>query len=225
MDAYRGCNTTLVDCQMDMQIPLTNHQLDDTVTILRNGGVVAYPTDTLYGLGASSLSTEGLDKLFKIKGRPSHMAVPVFLSNHEELEEVAKEIPELARILGAHFWPGALTLVLLKKDWIPDIIAGGQPTIGVRIPDHPLPRALVRKLGAPITATSANLSGQPPARNIQEVNLQLGPALDLIIDGGPSSVGYPSTVVDCSRPKPFIVREGAISREAIELVSGIALGN
>lgn len=208
---------------MDMQIPLTNRQVDDVVDIMRNGGVVAYPTDTVYGLGASSLSNKGLEKLFKIKGRPSSMAVPIFLSHHNELEDVAEEIPEVARILGAHFWPGALTLVLLKKDWIPDIISGGQPTVGVRIPDHPLPRALVDKLGAPITATSANLSGQPPAQSIEEVTLQLEPGLDLIIDGGHSSVGYPSTVIDCSRPQPFIVREGAISREALELVSGVAL--
>jgi L-threonylcarbamoyladenylate synthase len=210
---------------MDMQIPLTNQQLEDTVAILRNGGVVAYPTDTLYGLGASTLSNKGLDKLFEIKGRPPIMALPVFLSDHEELEQVAEEVPELARILAAHFWPGALTLVLLKKDWIPDRITGNQPTVGVRIPDHPLPRALVAKLGAPITATSANLSGRPAAQNVQEVNLQLGPGLDLIIDGGPSPVGYPSTVLDCSRPKPFIIREGAISRTDIELVSGVALGN
>ncbi len=195
-------------------------QVREAVKVLRRGGVVAFPTDTLYGLGAWAFSREGVERIFVIKGRPSSMALPLLLAEASQLAEVAAEVPDVAWTLVRRFWPGALTLVLRKAPSIPDLVTGGEPTVAVRIPDHPVARELVRLLGAPITGTSANRTGAPPARTAQEVVQQLGDAVDLVVDGGECPLGSPSTVVDCSQRSWRILREGAISREALEEVLG-----
>ena len=206
-----------------MHHSLLDQQIDHAAEVLRRGGVAAFPTDTLYGLGALVSCDEGVARVFSLKGRSSSIALPLLLADIAQLEEVAPEVSQAARSLAERFWPGALTLVLLKANWISDRLTGGQPTVAVRIPDHPMPRKLVRRLGAPITGTSANRSGAPAARTAQEVKAQLGAAVDVIIDGGECPLGSPSTVVDCSRGIPRILREGAISRDALEKVWGAHL--
>jgi L-threonylcarbamoyladenylate synthase len=192
-------------------------QVEKGISILKKGGAVAFPTDTVYGLGASIAIASAVEKVYRIKGRPRDMALPLLLADFAQLETVASSIPASARLLVEHFWPGPLTLVFLKSDSVPDIVSGGGKTIAVRIPDHPIPTSLARGVGMPIIGTSANLSGKPSALNAEEVRAQLGDRVDFIIEGDCPG-GIESTVVDLSEETPVILREGAISREELEQV-------
>ncbi len=191
-------------------------QVEKGVSVLRRGGLVAYPTDTVYGLGASAYIPQAVLRIFQVKRRPQNMALPLLLSDISQLDEVAVSIPQLGRFLAERFWPGALTIILYKSDIVSGIITAGSDKVGVRIPDHPVPLALVSGLGTPITGTSANLSGKPSPLTASEVGSQIGSDVDLIIDGGWTLGGIESTVVDVTLEKPVIVRQGAISREELE---------
>lgn len=186
------------------------------MAILKKGGVVAYPTDTVYGLGASMNSISAIERVFEIKGRSKGMALPLLVADREQIRQVAVSIPPTAWRLACNFLPGALTLVLLKSDAVPDIITGGGKTVAVRIPDHPLPLAIIRGLGVPIVGTSANLSGRPPALTAREVKEQLGDKVDLIIDGGRCKGGVESTVLDLTKKVPTVLRAGAIPMEELQ---------
>jgi L-threonylcarbamoyladenylate synthase len=188
------------------------------VEVLRAGGVVAIPTDTVYGLAVDSAVAGAIECLFEAKGRPRDRAVAVLLADTEQAETVAI-MPAAARALAAAFWPGGLTLVLeVRPDVaVPDALTGGRPTIGIRVPDHPTPRALARELG-PLATSSANRSGEREAATAAEIDVILGAAIDLILDGGPSRGGPPSTVVDMTVDPPRILREGAIDAGAIDRV-------
>jgi L-threonylcarbamoyladenylate synthase len=188
-------------------------QVEKGVSTLKKGGVVAFPTDTVYGLGASIAIDSAVEKVYRIKGRPRNMALPLLLADFAQLEQVAISIPASARLLADKFWPGPLTLVLLKSDSVSDIVSSGK-TIAVRIPDHPIPTALALGIGTAIIGTSANLSGQPNALNAEEVRAQLGDKVDLIIEGDCPG-GRESTVVDLTGKTPVILRPGAISTEAL----------
>ncbi|MBI2936028.1 MAG: threonylcarbamoyl-AMP synthase [Chloroflexi bacterium] len=192
----------------------------EAVSLVRQGGVVAYPTDTVYGLGADAFNEAAIEKVFAIKGRPLGMPLPLLLASAEELGQVTSETPPLVASLAARFWPGALTLVLPKGPRVPAALASRGWTVGVRVPDHPVPRELVRRLGSPITGTSANRSGGPEATTEEDVRRQLGGLVDLIIVGGPRPRGVTSTVLDLTGPAPRIVRAGAIPKEALEEVCG-----
>ncbi len=194
--------------------------LHKAVEVLKRGGLVAYPTDTLYGLGAHAFLEEAVERVYQAKGRPLGKAIPLLLSTPEELRLVADEVPEAARRLADAFWPGALTLVLKSLAGVPEAVTGGTKSIAVRVPDHPVPRELVSQLGAPITGTSANRSGAPEPITANDVRAQLAGLVDLIIDGGPCPGGRPSTVVDVRGRRPVLVREGAIPRGEIEEVCG-----
>ena len=187
------------------------------VEALRAGFVVAFPTDTVYGLGACAYSEEGVERVFAIKGRPLSMALPLLLGDLSQIDEVASVVSGVARSLAKHFWPGPLTLVLPKDPCIPDRVTGSAPTVAVRVPDHPVALALVRSLGHPVTGTSANLSGTPAVRNHWDVREQLGNSVSVVIDGT-CPIGMPSTVVDCSQGLPRILREGAIPRVNLEAI-------
>ncbi len=183
---------------------------------MTRGGVVAFPTDTVYGLGAAVSSARGVQKVFSIKGRSATQALPVLIANVEQLGEVAVEVsPEAMRLAGL-FWPGPLTLVLKRADRVPLLVTAGGGTVGVRVPDHPVPLALIRGLGEPITGTSANLSGLPACKTAAEVRGQLGSLVDYVIDAGPLPGGTESTIVDMTESVPKILREGAVSRADIE---------
>jgi L-threonylcarbamoyladenylate synthase len=185
------------------------------VELLRAGSIVAVPTDTVYGIAADLALPDAIERLFAAKQRPPEKAVAVLLADAEQAATLA-DLPPAARLLAERFWPGGLTLVLRVRPGtrLPDVLAAGTPTIGVRVPDHDCPRALARALG-PLPTTSANLSGAPDARDATEVAATLGDAVALVLDGGPTRGGPASTVVDCTVGAPVIRRVGAISPSAI----------
>jgi L-threonylcarbamoyladenylate synthase len=181
------------------------------IRILREGGVVALPTDTVYGIGVDLSVPGGIERLFEAKRRPADRAIMLLLADAAQAATLA-EWPPVAAVLADAFWPGGLTLVVPQRPGValPAELTGGRATIGLRVPDHPSPRALAAALG-PLPVTSANVSGLPEARTANEILAQLGDAIDLILDGGPSRGGPPSTVVDCSGEVPRILRSGAIA--------------
>lgn len=183
---------------------------------MKRGGVVAFPTDTVYGLGAAIGSAGAVQKVYVIKQRPAGLALPVLIATVEDIDTVAIDVSPLAYCLARRFWPGALTIILKRSEKVPCALAAGCDTIGVRVPDHPVALALVRGAGEPLTGTSANLSGLPPARTAAEVRAQLGGEVDYVIDAGPPPEGIESTIVDATGRVPVIVREGAIKRTDID---------
>ncbi len=193
-------------------------QIKQAVTILKNGGVVAYPTDTVYGLGACMTDINAVDRIFQVKGRPKGMALPVLLADFKQIAEIVTAVTPAAKRLADEFFPGALTIILPKSEYVPDIITGGGRTVAFRIPNHPVPLALVKGLGRPIVGTSANLSGQPSALSAAEVSNQIGDKIDMVIDGGKCPGGIESTVIDLSGEKPVIRRQGAISIEKLRKI-------
>ena len=188
------------------------------VAVLDRGGLVAFPTDTVYGLGADLFNPAAIERLFAVKGRSGERAVPVLLADPEDADRVAKEMPLQAKALAREFWPGPLTLVVRRGPEVPDVAAGGGDTIGIRVPDHGVPRAIIRGLGRPITGTSANSSGQPPHRDAGGVAGDIGARIDLIVPGECGGHTAPSTVVDCTKSPPVVVRVGALSLELVRSV-------
>lgn len=190
----------------------------EAVAVLRAGGIVAMPTDTVYGVGVALEAPDGLERLFAAKERPLDRAIVLLVADLDQAASVGVMTPA-ARLLAERFWPGGLTLVLAQAPGArpPAALTGGTATIGVRLPDHDCPRALARDLG-PLPVTSANLSGQPDARDASGVLAQLGSRIDLVLDGGSARGGVPSTVVDCSGELPRIIRAGAIPPAALASV-------
>lgn len=184
--------------------------LAQAAAVLRAGGLVAFPTDTVYGVGAHALLPEAVARLYTAKVRPEGKAIPLLLADAADIERVSRDLPPLASRLIAAFWPGALTLVVPRSAWLPDIVTAGGPTVAVRLPDHPAPRALARALGAPLAATSANLSGQAEATTAAEVLAQLDGRIELLLDGGVCAGGVASTVLDLTVHPPAILRAGAL---------------
>lgn len=198
-------------------------QIQQAIETLTSGGIVAYPTDTVYGLGASALDDGAVAKVYEAKGRPRHLALPLLLSCVSQIAAVATDVPEIAWCLAERFLPGGLTLVLHKAPTVSSIITGGSDKIALRVPNHPIPIAIIEGLGAPITGTSANLSGRHSPVTPQEVRRQLGDRVDLIIDGGRCPGGMDSTVVDLTEKEPRMLRQGVVRREEIEHVCGIKM--
>jgi len=193
-------------------------QVEYGISVLKQGGLVAFPTDTVYGLGANARMVEAIERIYQVKRRPRDMALPILLSDLDQIGEVAENVSQLAWLLARTFLPGALTLVLSRAKSIPDIIAGGGSTVAVRVPAHPVPLALVEGLGAPVVGTSANVSGKPSPLTAAEVGNQFGGDIELIIDAGQCPGGKESSVVDVTGEVPVILREGAISGEELRKV-------
>ena len=192
-------------------------QIEKAVKILKKGGLVAFPTDTVYGLGAAVNINEAVERVFKVKKRPKAMALPVLIAEKDQIAEVAEAVPEVTWLLVDRFLPGALTIVLNKSKAISDTITGGGKTLAVRIPAHPVPLEIIKGLGSPIVGTSANLSSKPSPLTAEEVYDQLGDKVDMIIDGGRCPGGKESTIIDLTAKTPTVLREGAIAKEALEL--------
>jgi L-threonylcarbamoyladenylate synthase len=197
-------------------------QVELAIEVLKEGGVVAFPTDTVYGIGGNAFIEQAVAKVYRIKQRPRHLALPLLISSKPDLERVARVVPEVAWRLADRFLPGGLTLVLKKAAVIPDTVAPGD-TVAVRIPDHPIPIALIRGLGTALIGTSANPSGGASPVTAQQVWAQLGNKVDLIVDGGRCRWGVESTVVDVSGELPRILREGVVPRREIEELCGYCL--
>ena len=199
----------------DTQRKMEPTDLESAVRRLKDGGVVAVPTDTLYGLAADVFNTAALDRVFDIKGRPEHLALPVLVNGWEQVERVAKNLPPQARILAERYWPGALTLVVEKAPGLPDRLTAGGPTVAVRMPDHPAPIQLINGLGGPITGTSANISGGADPSTLAGLSAQMGDRVDHVFNEGPEPKGTASTVVDITSGQPKLLREGAIPFEQV----------
>ena len=191
-------------------------QADEAVRVLRNGGVAAIPTDTVYGLASAYDDEEAVDRVFRIKSRPSGLALPLLLDDASSVERYVSDVPESFWALAKAFWPGPLTIVIRKSPLVSDKLTAGRDTVGLRVPDHWLPRYISKSLDKAITGTSANLSGSPSLTTAQAVNEQLGHLVDLVIDGGESSGTTASTVVDLSGDTPTILREGSITLDDVE---------
>lgn len=200
-----------------MQKDLTA-ELKQAAAIIKSGGVVAFPTDTVYGLGALADNPEAVRRVFEIKGRPLSQALPLLVINITQAMDTASRVSETAKILMARFWPGALTLVFPRATWVSDMVTAGGSTVAVRVPNHPLTIELIKAAGGPLVGTSANLHGYLSPVTAEEVREQLGNSVDLIIDGGRAPGGVESTIVDVSIHPPRILRQGMIKREDIEVL-------
>lgn len=183
------------------------------VEALCAGGLVAFPTDTVYGVAALPWDEGAVKRLYEAKGRPAHKAIPLLIADADRLSRVAM-LPQQFAVLPARFWPGGLTLVLPKTPAVPEAVSGG-PTVAVRVPDLPLVRDLIRQAGGALAVTSANLSGRPSPVTAHEVEAQLGGRIEVILDGGPCREGVPSTILDCSVQPPVLLRRGAVSEAAL----------
>jgi L-threonylcarbamoyladenylate synthase len=196
-------------------LPVTEESTAEAVRILSAGGLVAFPTDTVYGVGAHAFQPQAVEKLYTAKIRPRDKAIPLLLATPDDLSLVAESIPPVAHLLAERFWPGGLTLVLRKRAIVSAAVSLG-PTVAVRAPDHAVTQALITALGAPLAATSANLAGNASPVTAQEVMEELGRRIELILDGGPCPGGIPSTVLDLTTDPPTILRLGAIAEEDIK---------
>jgi L-threonylcarbamoyladenylate synthase len=190
-------------------------EIEKGVKILQKGGVIAFPTDTVYGLGADAFNSTAVERIYEIKNRLKHRQLPLLIADVEQLITLADPIPEIAWFLARRFWPGGLTLVLSKTNSLPVYLASG-PTIAVRVPNHPVCLALIQRLGNPLIGTSANISGQPAALTAEEVRQQLGGKTNFVINGGKCPGGKESTVVDVTHESPIILRQGLIPSHEID---------
>ena len=196
---------------MNTEIISANHNtaLQRALDILRHGGLVAFPTDTVYGLGALAFDSKAVESIYLAKDRPVEKAIPVLIWDITDLEKISDDIPERTRRLASRFWPGPLTLLVPKKPTLPESVSATS-TVAVRVPDHAVARDLLRATG-PMAVTSANISGQASPSTAQEVLAQLNGRIDLIIDGGRTPGGVPSTLVDCSADRLELLRAGPIT--------------
>jgi L-threonylcarbamoyladenylate synthase len=196
-------------------------KLDEAADLLKKGSIVAFPTETVYGLGASVFCQNAIKEIFRIKGRPLDNPLIVHISSLNQLEHIVEESSNHFQKLAERFFPGPLTVLLPKKRSVPEIVSAGLPTIGVRMPKHPLALALIEKVGSPLVAPSANLSGKPSSTTAQHVFEDFENSIP-IFDGGPCLYGIESTVL-ALEPKPVILRPGAVSKEELEDVLGILI--
>ena len=194
--------------------------IDAAAERVRRGECVAFPTETVYGLGADATNATAVAQIFAIKDRPSFDPLIVHLAGTDELDEVARDIPDRARALADAHWPGPLTLVLPKASTIPDIVTAGLPSVGVRVPDHPVARALIRRAGCPLAAPSANPFGYVSPTSATHVREQLGHRVETILDGGPCRVGVESTIISFVDAQPALLRAGGIDLETLEKFLG-----
>lgn len=186
--------------------------------ILQMGGLVAFPTDTVYGVGALAFDGKAVESIYAAKDRPAEKAIPILIGDPGDLEKVGTDIPRTAHKLASRFWPGPLTLLVPKRLDLPESVSATS-TVGVRVPDHEVARSLLR-LAGPMAVTSANISGAQSPATAQEVYEQLGGRIALIIDGGRTPGGVPSTLVDCTVPELKILREGPISEKELHVALG-----
>jgi len=201
------------------ETPERTHVLD-AVAVLERGGLVAFPTETVYGLGADASDVVAVARIFEVKARPVGHPLIVHLGGTEDLSRWAATVPATARRLVEALWPGPLTVVVQRSDSVPDVVTGGRPTVALRSPSHPVAQALLQAFGGGIAAPSANRFGRVSPTTADDVRSDLGADVDLVLDGGPCLVGVESTIVDCSRDEIAILRPGGVPIELIENILG-----
>lgn len=206
--------------KVDMSAQDWDKQLDYAAQVLKSGGLVAFPTETVYGLGANALDQNAVKGIYKAKGRPSDNPLIVHIANTDSVRELTDSIPFVAPVLMEAFWPGPLTLVMPRSKKISDIITAGLDTVAIRMPSHPIAADLIRKAGIPVAAPSANSSGRPSPTLAKHVIEDLKGKVDVIIDGGISNVGVESTVLDITVTPPMILRPGGVTLEQLRSVLG-----
>ena len=193
-------------------------KIKETAEIIKNGGVIVFPTETVYGLGVNALNEDAVKRLYEVKKRPQDKAISILVSNIEMIEKVAKDITGIEYGLIKEFFPGPLTIILNKKDIVPDIVTAGGTTVGVRMPAKDIALRLIEYAGVPIAAPSANISGNPSGTELNTIMDEFQENVDCYIDGGKSEIGLASTIVQVIDGEPYILREGSISKEQIEEV-------
>ena len=209
--------TIIQRIEMDQEL---SGQLKEAARILQNGGLVAFPTETVYGLGGNALDPNASAAIYAAKGRPSDNPLIVHIADLDALTVLAKEVPDTAYQLAEHFWPGPLTMLLNKSDIVPKETTGGLETVGIRMPSHPVARALIKESGVYIAAPSANRSGRPSTTRGEHVIADLNGRVDMILDAGHVTIGLESTIVDLTSSVPLILRPGYITKEQIAEVIG-----
>ena len=202
----------------------TDQEIEKAAEILRAGGLVAFPTETVYGLGADASNPAAVKKIFAAKGRPADHPVIVHIADMSELKHWAAEVPRAAWLLAEKFWPGPLTMVLKRSLHVNDLISGGQNSIGLRVPGHPVAQQLLKAFGGGIAAPSANKFGRLSPTSAEHVREELGNAVEMVLDGGACDVGIESTIVDLTREPPAILRPGRVSAQQIAEALLVPLG-
>lgn len=191
---------------------------------LKAGGLVIFPTETVYGLAADALNEDAVRLAYEAKGRPEGQPLPVQIADVEQLTLITARVPDVAAKLIEKYFPGPLTIVLPRSAVLPELVTAGRPSVGVRMPDHPVALALIRQTGGPIIATSANISGKPVPKTADEAVGYLGRSVRVVLDAGPARIGSPSTVVDVTVTPPRIIRVGAVPvRELQDLIGEVSL--
>ena len=214
-----GVNVTAAE---PVAAPVVEATVENAVEILQRGGLVAFPTETVYGLGADAMNAAAMQRLYKVKGRPKAHPVIVHIARRDQLAEWASEVTPIAEKLAEAFWPGPLTLIVKRAEKVSDLVTGGQDTVGVRVPSHKLARQLLEAFGGGIAAPSANRFGKVSPTTADHVRADLGADVNLVLDGGACEVGIESTIVDVTGDVPVILRPGKINAADIERVLGVA---
>ncbi|MDV0446862.1 Threonylcarbamoyl-AMP synthase [Methanosarcinaceae archaeon Ag5] len=193
--------------------------IEHAAAALTGGQIVAFPTDTVYGLGAGAFDAKAVDKIYRAKGRPPEKPLSILIGSAGDMKKMASDVPESAFILAEKFWPGPLTIILNKNSQIPDNVTCGKKTVGLRVPNHPVALALIQKTG-PLACPSANLSGNSDPKSAANVLADLDGKIDLLIDGGETTIQMPSTIIDLTENPPKILRRGGLSVESIQACIG-----
>jgi len=194
--------------------------LSRAADILRRGGVVAFPTETVYGLGANGLDARAVAAIYRAKGRPADNPLILHIAQIQDVEKLAREVPACARLLMDTYWPGPLTIILKRTKAVPDCTTAGLDTVAIRLPASRIARELIQLAGIPVAAPSANTSGRPSPTNAADVRADMDGRIDAIVDAGPCDIGVESTVIDCTAPVPTILRPGGITLEMLQAALG-----
>ena len=200
---------------LNLERSLEYTKLKETAKIIKDGGIAIFPTETVYGIGVNGLNKTAIKKLYEVKQRPINKPISLLVNSIEMIEKVAKDITEIEYDLIKRFFPGPLTIVLKKKDIVPDIVTAGFDTVGIRMPENEIALKLIEYAGVPIATPSANISGKPSGTNLKEIMKDFNNKVDYFIDGGISKIGVASTIVQVINGNPYILRKGKISEEQI----------
>ena len=200
---------------LNIEKDIEDKKLKEVANIIKDGGIVIFPTETVYGIGVNGLNETAIKKLYEVKQRPINKPISLLVNSIEMIEKVAKDITEIEYDLIKKFLPGPLTIVLKKKDIVPDIVTAGFDTVGIRMPENEIAQKLVEYAGVPIATPSANISGKPSGTNLKEIMKDFNNKVDYFIDGGVSKIGVASTIVQVINGNPYILRKGKISEEQI----------